>query len=179
VRYTPTISISTMASDQTIHASATAPAPLEPSIAQQHQYTDRVVVDLEDHASGARTLADIVSPVLVGTGRVDLVQVIMVYKTTGPDQSVNIGQRDSANTQSASVLGLLEEGHSFTSNDRSYGSRVVVDLIPLSTTSRQIRPVSADLPTFQITWAFGGVFPRKMIVYLKVSDFRTHFIALN
>jgi hypothetical protein len=167
-----------MASEENT-VSLTQAAPLEPNVSQSQQYTDRCVIDLSAVTEINAPIAQLISGVLEGTGRVDLLSAYICYTTTEQDQEIHFGVCDSASNRSAKQLGQERGGHAFVSNKVTYGIKKVEEVIPPSLFSRQIRPVSSELPTFKLVALFDGSYPRTLELEVLVRDFRNRYLALN
>lgn len=148
----------------------TAPAPVEGGVGRSHPYNIRVSYLLEK-ASGSESILVLLTDVLKGAGRVDLVKLEVSYFPSVTAQSLTFAVTSTTSGASLSQLSGDENSVHFTSNSFTAGIKNVTSIVPPDTISRQIQPNSADLPAMQILWDRSKDMTVHVIFYLHFTGF--------
>lgn len=150
----------------------TAPAVHEQVLAQEHDYTDAILLDITKLTTKAFTLPELVNDFLEGCGRVDLCKIELKAVSTAVSQKISLGIVEASSSLDASIAAMKPNGFMFVSNERTVGSEVIKHIVPEDTFSRQIRPQSSMLPSMKITITKDAGFPAALMIYLKVHGMR-------
>jgi hypothetical protein len=143
-------------------------APHESGVLVTQPYTDEFSVRLGDGTAAvavSHTLQEILSEHLTGCGRVELHSMTLKYKFSDDDQFFKIAMNAATSALSLdSLLGF--EGAEFVSaNPLSKGKWESLLLTPYGNVSRQIQPVSSQLPSLKVMVAA----PKGMVLYLNIK----------
>jgi len=158
----------------------TSQAPLESNISREHEYTDLIHLMLADtRRTIDASIVSLMGDFLSGCGRVDLMHLDIIYKCSAADQFISVGM--SSTTQSLTVQQAAFKGNgvSFTATNLTMGVRHSIRLIPEDNLSRQIQPVSSDLPSMKLLLECSKGVEVQIVLAVKVRGIRMHFNVLN
>jgi len=158
-----------MASAQTT-VIETSSAPREQNISTVHAYTHLHSFTFSTTTDFVRSfeLSTLLQDHIVGWGRVDLVKMVVKFRTTAVDQTVEFGVCDSGSSLDAHAAAMKPNGYSHMSNARNYGEQAEIDLVPEDTLSTQIRPISAMLPSMKVLFSVSKGVKINLQVYYSV-----------
>jgi len=155
----------------------TSPAPHEPDISSIHEYSHILMLTLPTEYKG--TLGNIVSNHITGAGRIDLVSCAISFTTNDAKQSVKAGFRSNGSRATIDQVATKRSGLCFTTNAHNYGPKVIHELVPEDTMSRQLQPVSSFLPTIDFMFTRSQEVVATLELKVKVHGFVYVYGALN
>jgi hypothetical protein len=152
----------------------TPAAPLERGIGSSFEYTDLVQLDCSGKNEFDGPLEDLVSHRLEGTGKVDLIKIVVKYQATDSGARIYLGTSAVGSSAQAKSLAMNGSGHAHSANAFNSGSEHIFDLVPLANVSRQIRPASTNLPMLRLVYEKTAYMNLSIHIYMKVEGVRVH-----
>jgi len=157
----------------------TSPAPLESSVASTQPYTHVSHFVIGTAVSFSWTLAGMLKDDISGYGNVDLHSIVIDYEMPTEGLKILGGFCHAGTSLTVNQVAFKPNGLHRTSNARTAGEPYTAIMVPESTMSRQIQPVSSDLPMikFMMEWSKGVC--GQIHIFYKVHDHCQKFHTLN
>lgn len=140
-------------------------APHEQGVAVTAEWN--LMVTAEDRTVSG-SLDTILSAVMVGCGRVELVKVELKYIATESGATLYAGFQEAGGSKTAKQVAMKPSGHAHVANTLNFGQTHEVTLVPEGILSRQIRPNSSDLPMIKFELNAGTKMEVAVHYYLNV-----------
>jgi len=157
----------------------TTAASLESKISTEHVYSDVVRVSMGEKESWSGDVNEAIADALRGCGAVDLIKVQCIIMTPEEGSSVSIGFCEAGSSESVETLSMKENGYNFVATAYNKGTRQVVELVPEDTLSRQIRPISSDLPMLCMKISKSKKTKVSVAFYIKVRGIRSRYLSFQ
>lgn len=158
--------------------SITAPAPFEANVARSHPFTHIIYLELKkDEFSG--TLDNMLANYLTGCGNVQLVKLSVVFQPPSEGVSIAAGVCEAGANVSIDLMAMKGNGILFTSALPTVGRKFTEELVPEDTLSKQIRPISSDLPMIKVCVRKDTKMKAMLEVRLKVNGMIQLYGSLN
>lgn len=146
-------------------------APLEPVSFTETPYNMIVHIELKKTSISVK-IADLIKSYLEGCGNVDLHHIDLVVVTTAASQTVKAGMCDAGSSATINHVSMKANGVHFTSTSYNYGVKNTHTLEPEGTLSRQIQPVSSNLPMIKLLVEKAEAASVQLDVYIKIHGVR-------
>jgi hypothetical protein len=163
---------------QHVTDSLTAPAPHESNISREHDYNLIVHVHIGKEKMQVN-INTLLSSYLSGCGRVDLQRITAKYMIFSKGETVAFGFSEAGGSESVEMYAMKASGHIFTSGELASGVSTMVELIPEDTLSRQIQPVSSQLPAMRLHVERSSNVKLQMAFYIKIHGIRQVYSSLK
>lgn len=156
----------------------TQSAPLETGIGRSFEYTDIVHVQVNKNAVDS-AIEEFVEQRLEGCGKVDLVKVVLNCLPTVAGASVKIGTSAIGSAATCELLSMTSGGYAFVASGLNAGVKHSVDIVPISSVSRQIRPASTNLPMLRLALEKTDNMLVILEFYIRVEGARVHYDTIE
>lgn len=125
----------------------TGPAPIESGVSREHGWTHSIVKEMKDCDASLDT---ILATNMNGCGQVHLIEMHISCQGMKIGDSVEVGTCAVGSTATLGHLSMMPNGFAYVTNAMTVGNKTTDKVIPLDNVSRQIRPISADLPSTKL-----------------------------
>lgn len=132
----------------------TAPAAHERTVAvDRHASTDILSLRLrptDNKISIKKSLSEIMGEHILNCGNVSVDKIVLKCRAREEGDWLNFGCAEVGSSLTASAAAMKENGHSISFYAANRGKEEYLTLIPEDSLSRQVKPISADLPMMKI-----------------------------
>jgi len=156
----------------------TAPAPIEPNISREHEFNRMLTISVHVN-KWADSVEKLCGKNLQGCGRVDFVsmQVKMIPLKDGAWAKFGVCEVGSSYT--TDDVAMKPNGEYFVANPWNTGNSKLVNVMPEDTLSRQMRPISALLPTMKFLLEKSDDMKMTIVLKLQVHGLVHTLISLK
>jgi len=159
-------------------AALTAPAPADGNISREHEFSHIYFATMEI-LSFKGTLEFLLSDLIKGAGQVDLVSIKLNFVLPNAMDAIKAGVCESGNNLTVDQVALKSNGVYMVATEFNAGHKHVAEIIPEDILSKQIRPISSNLPMIQLMVTKTEKAVVNIEVKVKVRGFISKYVVLK